>query len=183
MIKRSLASLCLVGAMVLGASGTHAAGSTRTVQQEGYSITFPSTWQYASSVKLSDLFTTPALKSLKADAAGIASADGKAEIAMVVVRGVAGVAAIKRIENTMVKDGSTPTKPVTFSTVKQHGSTYTLAATAFQVKKQKINGLIAATAHAGKTYYFLASAPSDSSAKSKADLAEVSAILDSIAVH
>ncbi|MGH2389307.1 MAG: hypothetical protein ACRDIE_13975 [Chloroflexota bacterium] len=168
---------------MLGVAGTHAAGSMRTVHQEGYSITFPSTWQYASSVKLSNLFSTPALKRLKADAAGIASADGNAEIAMIVVRGAAGVAAIKRTENTMMKDGSATTRPIAYSTVKQHGSTYTLAASTFQMKKQKINGLIAATTHAGKTYYFLASAPSDSSVKSKADLAEVSAVLDSIAVH
>jgi hypothetical protein len=188
MTKRILGSLCVVGAILAGGAGfaptthVHAAGSTRTVHQEGFTIAFPTTWKYASSIKLSDIFQTPKLQHLPGDAAGAQTADGKAAMIIVVVKGTANTAAIKSEEIAMFDDGTKPNKPISYSTVKQHGSTFALAASTVKIGSQVNNALIAAVAHGGKTYYFLAQGPADSSAKSKADLAELTAVLDTIAV-
>ena len=189
MSKRILGSLCVVGAILAAGAGfapstqVHAAGNTRTVHQEGFTIAFPTTWKYAASVKLSDIFQTPKLQGLPGDAAGAQSADGKAEMIAVVVRGTVSAAAIKTEETAMYNDGpDKPSTPIKYSTVKQHGATFTLAGSTVKIGSQVNNALIAAVAHAGKTYYFLAQGPADSSAKSKADLAELTAALDTIAV-
>lgn len=188
MTKRILGSLCVVGAILAGGAGfaptthVHAAGSTRTVHQEGFTITFPTTWKFVASIKLTDLFTGATLQKLPADAAGVQTADGKAALAVVVVKGTANAAAIKSEEIAMFNDGTKPNKPISYSTVKQHGSTFALAASTAKVGSQTLDLLIAAAAHGGKTYYFLADGPGDSSAASKAELSQLMTVLDSIAV-
>src|ERR1035437_1153845 len=104
MTKRILGSLCVVGAILAAGAGyapathVHAAGQTRTVHQEGFSIPFPTPWKYVASIKLTDLFTGAALRKLPADAAGVQTADGGAALAVVVVRGAANASAIKTEE-------------------------------------------------------------------------------------
>jgi hypothetical protein len=188
MTKRILGSLCVVGAILAAGAGSspathvHAAGKTRTVHQEGFSITFPTAWKYVASIKLTNLFTGSALRKLPADAAGVQTADGKAALAVVVVRGTANAATIKAEETAMFNDGAKPNKPISFSSVKQHGSTFALATSTAKVGSQTLDLLIAAVAHGGKTYYFLADGPADSSAGSKAELSQLMTVLDSIAV-
>jgi VCBS repeat-containing protein len=189
MVERLLGSLCMVGAILAAGAGfspatyVHAAGKTRTVHQEGFSITFPTTWKYVASIKLANLFTGAALQKLPGDAAGMQTADGNAAVVVVVVRGTANAATIKAEETAMFNDSrAKPTERISYSTVKQHGSTFALATATITIQSQTIKALIAAATHGGKTYYFLANAPGDSSAASKTELSQLMTILDSIAV-
>jgi hypothetical protein len=188
MTKRFLGSLCVAGAILVGGMSyaptnqVHAAGKTRTIHKEGFSVAFPSTWQYVATIKLADVFTSPTLRKLPADATGLRTADGKAGMVILVVRGAATQATIKSEDIAMFNDAGKQTKPISYSTVKQNGSTFALAAATLKSGSDTADILIAAVVHRGKTYYFIAVDPTDSSAQGKTDHSELVTALDSIAV-
>lgn len=188
MPRRTVASLCLAGTVILGAAvapvrAAHAVAKMVTVNGDGYIIQYPSTWKRAT-MAMSDMFSTASLKHLARTASVATTADTKGVVAVIVVHGVTKIATIKSVESAMLRDNTKLTSPLTYNSTAQNGITFTNANAEATTDQGKAFGeYVSSTVYHGKTFYFMAGILQDKTAKAKADATEVLDVLGTVALR
>jgi hypothetical protein len=180
MVKRTLAVVVLMGATgTLGGGGAHAASMT-TVKGTGYTFQYPSTWETAAKVKLTDLFTTPSLQHLAATATVVYTKDNYETMAAFVQQGAPHNAQLKAVEHSMLIDGSPLLTVPKYQTLPAHWVSFFTGSAIVKNNGKQVFEMVLATQRKGKTFYFLIASRVTTTAKGKAEDNQAFDIVDTI---